>query len=126
MFSLGTIHYLNQQAARKARKRGKTPFVPDGPEMVENWPPFPFPSLGDFDPPGWERTEDSWFVDKSGWGRHDEPALTWEQFKDQFQDYVADNPSHGFAISEEGEFQLYVTAFRPVEDKSRKEKINVK
>jgi len=55
MFSLAVIHHLNQQAARKARKRGAKPFVPAGPENVENWPPFPFPNLGDFDPPKWVR-----------------------------------------------------------------------
>jgi len=113
MWGLGTINYLNQQAARKARKRRRTPFVPAGPEAVEGWPPFP--SLGDYDPPGWERTEESWFVDKTGWGRNDEPALTLEQLKRQLQEYIVVNPGHGFGITEEGQFQLYVTAFRPVE-----------
>lgn len=45
MWSLEVIDYLKQQAARKARQRRKTPCVPDGPEAVEDWPPFPFPSL---------------------------------------------------------------------------------
>jgi hypothetical protein len=103
MWSLEVIDYLNQQAARKARKRHKTPLVPDGPEAVEDWLPLPFPSLGNYDPPGWERTEDSWFVDKTGWGRPDEPALTWDQLKDQLQEYIAENPAHGFAITEEGQ-----------------------
>ena len=115
MWSLEGIDYLNQQAAKKARQRSATPFVPDGSEVVESWPPFPFPNLGDYDPPGWERTEESWFVDKTGWGREWEPALTWDRLKDQMREYIAENPGHGFAITEEGQFQLYITAFRPVQ-----------
>ena len=113
MWSLEVIDHLNQQAAREARQRGAAPFVPAGPEAVENWPPFPY--LGDYDPPGWDRTEESWFVDKSGWGQEWEPALTWERLKQQLQEYIAENPWHGFAITEEGQFQLYITAFRPAE-----------
>jgi hypothetical protein len=113
MWSLEVINYLNRKAARKARKRGATPFVPAGPENVENWPPFPFPNLGSYDPPGWKRTEENWFVDKSGWGRSNEPALTWDGLKQHLQEYIAENPGHGFAITEEGQFQLYITAFRP-------------
>ena len=115
MWSLAVIDYLNQQAAREARQRSATPFVPDGPEAVESWPPFPFPNLGDYDPPGWERTDESWFVDKTGWGQEWEPATTWDRLKDQLREYIAENPGHGFAITEEGQFQLYVTAFRPVQ-----------
>jgi len=115
MWSLETIEYLNRQAAKKARKGRMAPFVPAGAENVENWPPFPFPSLGDYDPPGWERTDESWFCDKTGWGRTDEPALTIDRLKRQLQAHIAENPGHGFAITEEGQFQLYLTAFRPVE-----------
>ena len=45
MWSLETLNYLNRQVGKKARKRGKSPFVPAGPENVGNWPPFPFPAL---------------------------------------------------------------------------------
>ena len=115
MWCLEVIEYLNRQAGKTARKRRAAPFVPAGPENVENWPPFPFPNLGDFNPPGWEQTQ-SWFCDKTGWGRSDELALTWEQLKKRLQCYIMENPTHGFAITEEGQFQLYVTAFRPVGD----------
>jgi hypothetical protein len=53
-------------------------------------------------------------VDKTGWGAPWEPALTWDGLKRQLQAYVAENPGHGFAITEEGQFQLYITAFRPL------------
>jgi hypothetical protein len=115
VWSLEVIEYLNQQAAREARQRGAAPFVPSGPAAVEGWPPFPFPNLGDYDPPGWERTEESWFVDKTGWGQEWELALTWDRLKDQLREYITKNPGHGFAITEEGQFQLYVSAFRPVQ-----------
>ena len=36
MWGLEVIDYLNQQAAKKARQRSATPFVPDGPEAVES------------------------------------------------------------------------------------------
>lgn len=114
MWCLEVIDYLNRQAGKKARKRGAAPFVPAGPENVDNWPPFPFPNLGDYTPPGWDRTEESWFVDKTGWGRPDEPALTLEQLKGRLRCYVMENPGHGFGIIEEGQCQLYIGAFRPV------------
>jgi hypothetical protein len=53
-------------------------------------------------------------VDKTGRGYDWEPALTVEQFKQVLRDYVAENPGHGFAIVEEGEFQVVVSAFLPI------------
>jgi hypothetical protein len=114
MWSLEVIDYLNQKAARKARRQHKEPIVPTLDE-IENYPPFPFPHLGPFVPEGWEQVEDAvWFVDSTGWGHDDEPALSVEQFKDVLRQYIADNPDHGFGIIEAGQFQLYVAAFRPV------------
>jgi hypothetical protein len=74
------------------------------------------PNLGYFEPAGWEKMEKTWFIDKTGVGLESEPALTWRQFRRQLSQYVADNPSHGFGIVEEGEFQCVVAAFRPVEE----------
>jgi hypothetical protein len=78
------------------------------------WPPIPFPNLGSLEPDGWERTDALWFVDKTGYGHDGEAALTVEQFKRELRHYVHENPGHGFAITEEGEFQVYVSAFRRV------------
>ena len=114
MWSLETINYLNSRAARAAQRKTKEPTVPTL-EEIEAFPPFPFPHLGPFVPPGWERVEDAvWFVDSSGWGRNDEPALSVEQLKNELRQYVADNPDHGFGIIEAGQFQCYVAAYRPV------------
>jgi hypothetical protein len=114
MWSLEMIEHLNQQAAKKARRQHNEPTVPTQ-EEIESYPPFPFPQLGPYVSPGWERVEGpEWFVDSSGFGGDDEPALSVRQFKDVLRRYVTDNPDHGFAIVEAGQFQLYVNAFRPV------------
>ena len=75
---------------------------------------FRFPSLGYLEPDGWEKTDQTWFVDKTGHGHDWEPALTVEQFKRELRGYIGTNPGRGFAITEEGPFQVYVTAFRPM------------
>ena len=112
MWSLETLDYLNRQAARKARRGKREPQVVSA-EEIDNFPPFPFPHLGPYVPAGWERVEDAtWFSDSTGWGRSDEPALTVEQLKNELRQYVAENPDHGFAIVEAGQFQLYVGAYR--------------
>jgi len=113
MWSLEVINELNQQAARKARHQHKEPYVPTLDEIKE-FPPFPFPHLGPFAPDGWEQTETVWFVDSSGWGRDDEPALSVRQFKNELRAYAEDHPGHGFGIVEAGQFQVYVAAFGPV------------
>jgi hypothetical protein len=75
--------------------------------------------LGGFIPGGWQKTGSEWFVDKTGWGTVGELALTVEQFKTVLRAYIPENPGHGFAITEEGPFQVYVRAFRPVRRKRR-------
>lgn len=112
MWSLETLDYLNRQAARKARSARREPYVPSL-EEIESFPPFPFPNLGPYVPEGWERVEEAtWFADSSGWGQPDEPALAVSQLKNELRQYVSDNPSHGFAIVEYGQFQCYVGAYR--------------
>ena len=114
MWSLEVINYLNGEAAREAKRKQKGPTVPTLDE-IDNFPPFPFPHLGPFVPEGWEQVEDAnWFVDSSGWGRDDEPALSVRRFKNELRAYVEEHPDHGFGIIEAGQFQLYVAAFRPV------------
>jgi len=76
-------------------------------EDRDHFPPFPFPNIGDFRPKGWELTE-SYFVDSSGFGSDNEPALTVRQFLKKLQD------GFGYAIIEEGQFQVYVGEFKKV------------
>lgn len=76
---------------------------------------FPFPIITDVLLAGdWEPTDQTWFVDSSGFGRAGEPALTVDQFRRELIDYVYQNPEHGFGLSGVGPFQVYVTAYRRV------------
>lgn len=113
MMSLDVLVAVNEEIAARAARRKRKPFVPDRPEDVERWPAFPFPNIGYLEPDGWEQV-DSWFIDKSGHGAEWEPALTHEQFKRLLLEYITENPSHGYAIVEEGEFQATVGVFQPM------------
>jgi hypothetical protein len=115
MMSLQAIHYVNQEIAARAAQDRLVPYVPFDADEIDCWPPIPFPNLGYFEPDDWQQTEAEWFVDKTGVGLDSEPALSVEQFKQVLREYVAEHPGHGFAIVEEGEFQVVVSAFLPVE-----------
>jgi hypothetical protein len=111
MLSIETIIALNEEIAARAAQEGLVPFVPGN---AQQYLPRHFPNIGFHEPPGWEKTETRWFVDKTGVGYDWEPALTWRQFVISLRAYCASNPTHGFAITEEGAWQIYITAFRPV------------
>jgi len=112
MLSLGAIRAINEEIATLAARKRRVPFVPDAPEDVDRWPPFPFPNLGYYEPPGWEVTDQNWFIDKTGRGDEDEPALTVRRFRKELRHYIGESPGDGFAITEEGEFQAVISAFR--------------
>jgi hypothetical protein len=76
MMSLEAIRYVNQQIGARAAQEGLVPYVPFNADETDYYPPFPFPHLGYYQPDDWERTEAHWFIDKTGWGREEEPALT--------------------------------------------------
>ncbi len=112
MWSLETLAAINAEIETEARRQNLEPYHPSGPEEVEAMESFPFPSLGDI-PDDWEETESFW-VDHTGWGKASEPALTIDQFRSLLYDHVADNPDDAYAITEEGPFQLVVSALRRV------------
>jgi len=112
MMSLEVLIAVNEDIALQAAEEGLEPFVPSDSDALGFWQRIRLPNIGYYEPDGWEKTEASWFVDKTGWGREDEPALTLNRFKKELQQYIRANPGHGFAVTEEGEFQLYVSAFR--------------
>ena len=111
MMDLDTIHAMSVKAAAKAAREGKTPYVPFNSDEIDRYPTFPFPMLGDYVPDGWEKTDQEWFCDMSGFGGDDEPALSVDQFKAALKEYVDEHPGHGFAITEHGQFQCYVAAY---------------
>lgn len=112
MWSLETIKAINAEIEAEAEEKNLEPYNPSGPDEIEEMESFPFPSLGGV-PDGWEETESFW-VDHTGWGKSSEPALTIGQFRSLLYDHVADNPDDAYAITEEGPFQLVVSALRRV------------
>ena len=113
------LQAVNDEAAAEAAKKNRVPYVPHDDAEAERWPPFPFPNLGSYIPPGWELTKDTFFVDKTGFGSGHERAFTGEQFKQLIIDHIANNPRAGYAIIEEGPFQLVVGAMRRVREEIR-------
>lgn len=68
---------------------------------------FKCPNLGNDCPTGWKLIEEL-FVDKSGFGAPSESALTADQFLAKVKKH------QGYAIIEEGQFQLYIGVFEKV------------
>lgn len=112
MMSLDVLVAVNNRIARRAARSRLVPYVPSLEEIDHGR--FDFPNLGYHVPEGWQKVE-SWFVDKFGVGRESEPAVTHRRLREILRGYITDNPGHGFGISEEGQFQMFVSAYRPVE-----------
>lgn len=111
MMDLETIKAMAMEAAEAASQMDAQPFVWFNTEEVEEANHFPFPFLGTYVPEGWEEV-DRHFVDSSGLGAPDEPALTVGQFKDLTIQRMTEYPGTGWAVVEAGQFQVYVGEFR--------------
>jgi hypothetical protein len=112
MMDMATVRYYARKAGSAAKRDGLKPFQPESLEdLTPGNPKFKIPNLGTYVPAGWQRTEDVWFVDKTGCGREDEPALTVPRFVEKLQEYFATHPTAGYGVIYEGEFQVYVAAF---------------
>lgn len=115
MLSGRAIRAANMEAAERAAEADAKPFVYFEADEVDEWGRFPFPYLGDYRPEGWELV-DTHFVDSSGFGRTDEPALTQGQFRELVKQRIRMSPvTLGWAVIEAGEFQVFVGEFRRVE-----------
>ena len=112
MMSIDVLIAVNNEIAQQAAREGLVPYVPFSADEATT--PFFCPNIGTLKPRGWRKTGQTWFVDKTGHGMDWEPALTWRQFRQRLAGYLLRHPSHGFAITEEGEFQVVVSAFRRV------------
>ncbi len=121
MFSAETIRSLSDDAARKAARDKRKPYVfwnADEARTAKGVIPF----IGDYLPKGWERVLDAdgdplqYFVDSSGFGSEHEPALTQRAFIAKLVEHVENGDGYGFAIVEAGQFQAYVGVFRPTKD----------
>lgn len=106
MMSLAAIQALADEVGQQAKDADLEPYLLGSQEEIDSFPPFPFPHIGSHRPSSWNLI-DQLFVDSSGFGTPDEPALTIDQFKEELR------PGFGYAIIEEGQFQLYVGVFSP-------------
>ena len=114
MMSLEVLRRVNEEIAAEAAQQGLVPFVPESAQDVDHWPPFPLPNLGYLEPDGWEKTETSWFVDKTGGGRDYEPALTWSQFKRRMRQYIGQHPATASPSPKRASVRSIISAFMPV------------
>lgn len=102
MISIEQIIAQGDEASVKADAKKLQPLVANsnGDEDI-----FKCPSFGYYRPSGWEVTNE-FFVDNSGFGSANELALTSEQFTKFIKE------GYGYAITEEGQFQLRITEFK--------------
>lgn len=135
MMDSATIEYYARKAARESAKAGvepailtaddlgnlrrgrgtrvRIPFIGD--RWPRGWKPVDlrewFPEANGWDPkgvyPDANRGKGAFFVDLSGFGAEDEPALTLEQFA------ALARPGFGYAVVEAGQFQGHVAVFEP-------------
>jgi hypothetical protein len=110
MLSVAQIVEMSDEQARKAARQHKQPYIPWNAAEVDSYPPFPFPNIGSYRPKGWELVED-WLCDSFGFGLPTEPALTIDQLKARIKERIAENGHLGFAIIQEGEFQIVLGVF---------------
>ena len=115
MMSLEYIKEMSREAAVVAAATDERPFTywneAELDEFMASGPGFPFPFLGDYDPPDWVEI-DRHFVDSSGFGADDEAALSTRQFIALIRERIAERPGTGWAIVEAGQFQVYVAEFK--------------
>jgi len=88
-------------------EENKVPYIIETEEEKDDFPPFPFPNIGSHIPEGWEKINE-YFVDSSGVGAIGELALTAEQFIKMLK------VGFGYAITEVGQFQVYVGEYKKV------------
>lgn len=108
MLSLSQIRAMARRAAARAAQEGRYPFLVEAEDIADyrEGAGFPFPFLGTHVPHGWKKVR-AYFVDSSGFGAPGEPALTASQFIERLV------VGRGYAITEAGQFQVYVGEFVP-------------
>jgi hypothetical protein len=114
MMSLAAIKRLSRDAAVIACRHNKIPFVFEQ-EDIDDFKAhlaagrtiqFLIPLLGDYLPQGWRHTDrQPFFVDTSGFGREDEPAMTTRAFVEALE------PGKGYAVIECGESQAFIREY---------------
>lgn len=114
MMSTDQIIAMSDEAAERAAAEGLTPYVPWDRSEVEAYGTdraIPFPNLGSHRPAGWDLVEHR-MADATGWGDESEPAMTVEQLQRWVIEHLSE--SNGYAIIEQGQFQVVVGRFARV------------
>jgi hypothetical protein len=108
MMSAEAIYSLARQQAVKAAAYEVEPYNPASPDECYRWKRFPFPNIGIYRPAGWCLVGHVQ-ADKSGIS--DSLSLGADGLKEWCSRRVTEDPTAGFAVIEEGEFQLVVGYF---------------
>lgn len=114
MLAYTTVREIAREAAQTAEESGAQPlsivgFDPETPDGFVRRIPF----LGDYCPDGWQPAQDidDLFVDSTGLGSENEPALSVGQFIRELEKYHRSGINYGFGLSEAGQFQVYVRVY---------------
>jgi hypothetical protein len=105
MYSLETIKEMTEKRCQEAQNRKLKPLVASRKLNFEDIRSMP--NFGSYRPDGWKLVREL-FVDSSGLGAEDESALTINQFLKEIKLF------HGYAIIEEGQFQVMIGEFMKV------------
>ena len=117
MMDTATIRDFQRQAAQRAARQNKVPYVPfDESDIDEK--KLSIPNLGNYCPKGYKMIDDV-MVDSSGFGSPGEPALTMGEFLDRMRNDLKEKKNLGYAIVEEGQFQVVVGVFEVVKAKAK-------
>ena len=98
MYSLEQIKAMNNKASKKAKQTELQPYIArcNGDEQVSTCQ-----RLGNYIPKGWKLVN-TYFVDNSGLGSDNEPALSFKQFLGKVR------AGYGYGIGEAGQVQIYI------------------
>lgn len=112
-----SVKQWNTEIGEQAKEKDLRPYLLKSLAELKDMPPYPFPNLGYYADTFDEKYEtlETFFVDKSGWGREDEPALTQREFHEVLTALLEQHEKTGIlvAIVEEGSFQIYIRAWKP-------------
>ena len=108
MMSASQIADIADQAARKAKRAHRQPLVFESQHHVEG-AYYTLPNLGSYRPKGWKleeyRTVDKYGIDDNG------PAMTIPAMLAWFKVHLPEATTSGYALIEEGQFQVVVGRF---------------
>jgi len=105
------IEEVNTRIALEAAEEDQRPMTMTEQELIRR--PFPIPVIGYMDASDNFQEIAEFFVDASGFGEEDEPALTHDQFENKARKLIESRSpvSVYWAVTEVGQFQVYVTAY---------------